>query len=176
MEGLGDLRRVPQVHDGARRPGHGSEAYQRSPHARQVPQERHFNARLENVVTTRPELYAGQDQEHGREGQAEAHADRLSKLVRLEFRPLNRGRHVAGVHPSRGRVESFWIEASRGGRRSGCSFRASGQLGHRPFPLRPTRVHGVREALVHPGPSSLDTFTSGWAFNIRFRVASYRWF
>ena len=53
--------------------------------------------------------YAGQDEEDGRQGQAEAHADRLSKLVRLEFRPLCRGRHVAGVHPSRGRVEHFWI-------------------------------------------------------------------
>ncbi len=46
VEGLGDLRRVHQVHGGERRRGHGSEAYQRSPHARQVPQERHFNARL----------------------------------------------------------------------------------------------------------------------------------
>jgi hypothetical protein len=42
----GDLRRVHQVHGGERRRGHGSEAYQRSPHARQVPQKRHFNARL----------------------------------------------------------------------------------------------------------------------------------
>jgi hypothetical protein len=32
----------------------------------------------------------------------------LSKLVRLEFRHLRQGRHVAGVHPSRGRVEHFW--------------------------------------------------------------------
>jgi hypothetical protein len=54
--------------------------------------------------------YAGQDQEDGRQSQAEAHADRLSKLVRLKFRrPLCRGCHVAGLHPTQGRVEHFWI-------------------------------------------------------------------
>ena len=52
--------------------------------------------------------YAGQNQEDGCQGEAEAHADRLSKLVRLEFGHLRQGRHVAGVHPSRGRVEHFW--------------------------------------------------------------------
>ena len=63
-----------------------------------------------DVVSQRGPNYAGQDQEDGRQGQAEAHADRLSKLVRLKFRrPLCRGRHVAGVHPARGRVEHFWI-------------------------------------------------------------------
>jgi hypothetical protein len=52
--------------------------------------------------------YAGQNQEDGCQGEAEAHADRLSKLVRLEFRHLSQGRHVAGVHPSRRHVEHFW--------------------------------------------------------------------
>jgi len=43
--------------------------------------------------------YAGQYEQDGCQGQAEAHADRLSKLVRLEFRPLSRGRHVARCTP-----------------------------------------------------------------------------
>src|ERR1700730_11547296 len=69
-------------------------------------------ARLSSIApgmsSQRGPNYAGQNQEDGGQGDAEAHADRLSKLVRLEFRHLSQGRHVAGVHPSRGRVEHFW--------------------------------------------------------------------
>jgi hypothetical protein len=54
----------------------------------------------------RPAAGATAGSSSGREGQAEAHR---RPPGRLEFRPLGRGRHVAGVHASRGRVEHFWI-------------------------------------------------------------------
>jgi len=41
-----------------------------------------------------------QDEQDGRQNQTQAHGDSLGDLVRLEFRPLGRGRHVADVHPS----------------------------------------------------------------------------
>jgi len=68
-----------------------------------------------DVVTTRSELHTGQDQEHGREGQAEAHADRLSKLVRLGFRPLCRDRHVARCTPVRGARRALLDRGLKGG-------------------------------------------------------------
>jgi hypothetical protein len=46
-----------------------------------------------------------QDEQDGRQNETQAHGDGLGDLVRLEFRPLGRGRHVADVHPSRWRGE-----------------------------------------------------------------------
>ncbi len=63
---------------------------------------------LVRATASQPRLdYAGQDEQDGRQGQADAHSDGLSKLVRLELWPLCRAGHVAGVHPSLGRVEHF---------------------------------------------------------------------
>jgi hypothetical protein len=154
---------------GSGRRGHASEAYQRSPHARQVPQERHFSAplgicrrqvgqgrvrrmrgptvpmrRLSHILRcartarsiTGPwglALRRDSALEHlgcrhneartirrprpgGRlPGQAEAHADRLSKLVRLEFRPLNRARHVARCTPIPGACRALLGRDLKGG-------------------------------------------------------------
>jgi hypothetical protein len=65
---------------------------------------------LVRATASRPRLdYARQGEQDGRKNQTQAHGDSLGNLVRLEFRPLCRGRHVAGVHPSRGRVEHFCV-------------------------------------------------------------------
>jgi hypothetical protein len=45
------------------------------------------------------------DDQDGRQNQTQAHGESLGNLVRLEFRTLCRGRHVAGVHPPRWRRE-----------------------------------------------------------------------
>ena len=47
------------------------------------------------------------DDQDGRQNQTQAHGESLGNLVRLEFRILCRDHHVAGVHPSWGRVEYF---------------------------------------------------------------------
>ena len=65
---------------------------------------------LVRATASRPRLdYAGQGEQDGRQNQTQAHGDSLGNLVRLEFQLLCRDRHAAGVHPSRGRVEHFWI-------------------------------------------------------------------
>ena len=46
-----------------------------------------------------------QDEQDGRQNETQAHGDSLGDLVRLEFRILCRGCHIAGVHPSRWRRE-----------------------------------------------------------------------
>jgi hypothetical protein len=79
-------------------------------------------ARLRSIAprtsSQRGPNYAGQGQEDGCQGHAEAHADRLSKLVRLEFRrPLcrGRGRHVARCTPVPGARRALLDRGLKGG-------------------------------------------------------------
>ncbi len=58
-------------------------------------------------TASQPCLDCGNQDEQDGESETEAYGGGLGNLVRLEFRILCRDHHVAGVHPSRGRVEYF---------------------------------------------------------------------
>ena len=68
-----------------------------------------FLARVRTVGPTasQPRLECSNQDEQDGEGQTEAYGGGLGNLVRPEFRILCRDLHVAGVHPTRGRVEYF---------------------------------------------------------------------
>jgi len=66
-----------------------------------------LQAKRRGCRRSQPCLDCGNQDEQDGEGETEAYGGGLGNLVRLEFRILCRDHHVAGVHPSRGRVEYF---------------------------------------------------------------------